>query len=185
MKPIEDLKLEHEAVKNTLRILDSICNDAKKTGHIAKPDHLEQLLEFFRTFVDNCHHSKEEELLFPALEEVGVSKERGPIGVMLNEHQQGRDYVAKMNAALVRNSEGDHEAIFDLIQNARAYIDLLNHHIEKENNVLFPLADKHLSDEKQVELGEGFETIETQKSGAGKHDAFHRMLESLESIYLQ
>ena len=185
MKPINDLKLEHEAVKVTLRILNSICNDVEKSGQIANPDHLEQLIEFFKIFVDKCHHSKEEELLFPALEEVGVSREAGPIGVMLKEHQQGRDYVAKMNAALVRYLDGDREAARDLINNARAYITLLNQHIDKENTVLFSLADKNLSAEKQAELWEGFETIETEKIGAGRHEAFHRMIESLERLYLQ
>jgi hemerythrin-like domain-containing protein len=185
MKPIEDLKMEHEAVKITLRVLDSICNEAEKTGEISNPDHLAQLIEFFRTFVDKCHHGKEEELLFPSLEEIGISREGGPIGVMLKEHQQGRDLVVKMNAALSQYEEGNRAAVSDLIQYARAYIVLLNQHIDKENNVLFPMADKHLSSEKQAELWEGFETIETEKIGAGKHEAFHKMIESLENIYLQ
>lgn len=185
MKPIEDLKTEHEAVKITLKVLDRIGNETEKTGEISNPDHLEQLIEFFRIFVDKCHHGKEEELLFPALEEVGVSREGGPIGVMLKEHQQGRDLVAKMNAALSQYAKGNREVVPDLIQYARAYIALLNQHIDKENNVLFPMADRHLGSEKQAELWEGFEAIETQKIGAGKHEAFHRMIESLESIYLQ
>ena len=184
MQPIEDLKTEHEAVRITLRILDSICKETEKTGAISNPEHLGQLIEFFRIFVDTCHHGKEEELLFPALEDVGVSREGGPIGVMLKEHQQGRDLVAKMNVALARYSEGHREAVSDLIQHARAYIVLLNQHIDKENNVLFPMADRHLARAKQVELGEGFETIEKEKIGAGKHEAFHRMIESLENFYL-
>ena len=184
MKPIEDLKMEHEAVKITLRVLDSICKEAEKSGELANPEHLEQLIEFFTTFVDRCHHGKEEELLFPALEEVGVSSEGGPIGVMLKEHQQGRDAVAKMKAALVRYRDGDRKTVGDLVHHARAYITLLNQHIDKENNVLFVLADNNLSKEKQVELWEGFERIETQKIGAGKHEAFHQMIESLEKIYL-
>ena len=185
MKPINDLKMEHEAVKVTMRILDSICNDAEKSGQIANPDHLEQLLEFFKVFVDTCHHTKEEELLFPALEDVGVSRESGPIGVMLKEHQQGREYVVKMKAALARYLDDDRAAVRDLIKTARAYITLLNQHIDKENNVLFPIAEKNLFDEKQAALWEGFETIETQKIGAGKHEAFHKMIGSLEKIYLQ
>lgn len=185
MQSIEDLKTEHEAVKITLRILDSICNAAEKAGEIPSPDHLAQLIEFFRTFVDKCHHGKEEELLFPALEEVGVSREGGPIGVMLKEHQQGRELVTKMNAALVQYSEGNREAVSNLIQHARAYIVLLIQHIDKENNVLFPMADRHLSGEKQAELWKGFETIEKEKIGAGRHEAFHRMIESLASFYLQ
>ena len=185
MKPINDLKMEHEAVKVTMRILDSICNDAEKSGQIANLDHLEQLMEFFKIFVDSCHHTKEEELLFPALEDVGVSNESGPIGVMLKEHQQGREYVVKMKTALARYMDDDRAAARDLITSARAYITLLNQHIDKENNVLFPIAEKNLSDEKQAVLWEGFETIETQKIGAGKHEAFHKMIESLEKIYLQ
>ena len=185
MQPIEDLKMEHEAVTITLRILDSICKEIERTGIISSPDHLKQLIEFFRTFVDKCHHGKEEELLFPALEEVGVSRDGGPIGVMLKEHQQGRDLVAKMNASLTQYSEGNRDSVADLIQYARAYIVLLNQHIDKENKVLFPIADRHLSSEKKSVLWEGFETIETQKIGAGKHEAFHRMIEALERIYLR
>ena len=184
MKPIEDLKMEHEAVKITLRILDSICKAAEKTGEITNPDHVEQLIEFFATFVDRCHHGKEEELLFPALEAVGVSREGGPIGVMLKEHQQGRDRVAKMKAALVRYRDGDRGAARNFVDSARAYITLLNQHIEKENSVLFVLADNNLSEDKQMGLREGFERIETQKIGPGKHEAFHQMIASLERIYL-
>jgi len=185
MQPIEDLKTEHEAVKITLKILESICNAAEETGEISNPDHVGQLIDFFKTFVDKCHHGKEEEFLFPALEDVGVGREGGPIGVMLKEHQQGRDLVAKMDASLAQYSEGRREAVSDLIQHARAYIVLLTQHIDKENNVLFPMADRHLSSEKKGELWEGFETIEEEKIGAGKHEAFHRMIESLEKSYLQ
>ena len=142
------------------------------------------MIEFFTTFVDRCHHGKEEELLFPALEEIGVSRQGGPIGVMLKEHQQGRDRVANMKAALVRYWEGDRGAAVDFVHHARAYITLLNQHIDKENNVLFVLADNNLSEEKQMELWEGFETIETQKIGPGKHEGFHQMIESLARIYL-
>jgi hemerythrin-like domain-containing protein len=185
MKPIEDLKTEHEAVKITLKVLDRILSDAEISGQFTSPRHLEELMEFFQVFVDQCHHSKEEELLFPALQEIGVSKEDGPIGVMLHEHQLGRDYVAKMKAALVNYNNGAQGARQDLIRHGKAYIKLLVEHIDKENTVLFPLAEKHLSSKKQGELWAGFEKIETDKIGEGKHEAFHAMIESLHANYLQ
>ena len=52
MKPIEDLKMEHEAVKLTLKILDKICSNIEQTGKISSPEHLDQLIEFFIVFVD-------------------------------------------------------------------------------------------------------------------------------------
>jgi len=143
------------------------------------------LLEFFKVFVDKCHHGKEEELLFPALEKVGVSREGGPIGVLLHEHQQGREYVQAMNAALAQYTKGDPSVVNEFMKTAKGYINLLNQHIEKENGVLFPLAEKHLSAQAQEKLWEGFGMIETQKIGVGRHDEFHKMLDKLESVYLK
>ena len=82
-------------------------------------------------------------------------------------------------------NEGDRDAAAKLVKNAKGYITLLRQHIDKENNVLFPIGDNRLSEKKQEELWEGFETIETQKIGAVKHEAFHKMIEYLESVYLK
>ncbi|MGD2271740.1 MAG: hemerythrin domain-containing protein [Desulfobacterales bacterium] len=185
MQPIKELRMEHNAVQMTLRILEKICQQFDKSKENLNIQHLEQLLEFFRVFVDKCHHGKEEELLFPALEHIGVGNMGEPIAVMLHEHQQGREYVQTMNAAFAQYIKGDRRAADEFVKTAREYINLLEQHIDKENNVLFPLAEKHLSEQKQVRLSEGFERIETEKIGTGKHDEFHKMLENLESVYLK
>jgi hemerythrin-like domain-containing protein len=67
MKVSEDLHNEPEGVLLSLKILEKICAIDRLP---IQP--VEQLLEFFRIFVDKCHHGKEEDLLFPALEAVGV-----------------------------------------------------------------------------------------------------------------
>ena len=185
MQPIKDLKMEHDAVQMTLKILDKICQGIEKSGEIIDLQHLGELLEFFKVFVDKCHHGKEEELLFPALENVGVSREGGPIGALLHEHQQGREYVQNMNETLSQYTKGNRKAVAEFVKTAKGYISLLNQHIDKENSVLFPLAEKHLSEQAQAKLWEGFEMIETQKIGVGKHDEFHKMLDKLESVYLK
>ena len=184
MNAIEELKKEHEAVRLTLNILEKIGHQVAKSKQISRPDHLDQLFEFFATFVDRCHHGKEEELLFPALEKVGISREGGPIGVMLNEHQQGRDLVKKMKELKDRILKGDASAVESLNESIAAYTKLLNYHIDKENNVLFPMASHNLPEGRLQELKEGFDKIETEKIGVGKHEAFHKMLGELEEIYL-
>jgi hemerythrin-like domain-containing protein len=184
MNPIEELVTEHEAVQLTLQILDRMQSDTAHTEKIATPDDLAQLLEFFTVFVDLCHHSKEEELLFPALEAVGVSRAGGPIGVLLDEHAQGRVHVAQMKRALSNYEDGHAHALEALREHATAYIDLLKHHIEKENQVLFPLAASQLSPGTMSELKIGFDRIEETKIGAGRHEAFHRLLDRLKAVYL-
>ena len=94
----EILRKEHDAI---LRMLDALDQTSLQLlgGASVQPSTLEGLLEFFQLFADRCHHGKEEDLLFPLLERRGIPRERGPIGVMLSEHDQGRDLIQKMKAA--------------------------------------------------------------------------------------
>jgi hemerythrin-like domain-containing protein len=185
MKAIDDLLAEHDAVRLTLKILSKATQGIDAADAVPNADHLEQLFDFFRVFVDRCHHGKEEELLFPALEQAGISREGGPVGVMLKEHQEGRDLVAGMASALSRHRGGDPTAARKLKELAAAYVALLDRHIEKENTVLFPMASDLLSDSRLEELKKGFDRIETEKIGPGKHEAFHAMIDALEKQYLK
>ncbi len=185
MNATQELRMEHDAVKLTLKVLDRICQEIELSGKLNGAQHVDHLLEFFTVFVDKCHHGKEEELLFPALEQIGVNRDKGPIGVMLREHQLGRECVQKMKTAFLQFKAGAVPAAVDFTRSARDYISLLNQHIDKENNVLFPLAEKQLSDAKLAELFKGFELIETEKIGVGKHEEFHKMIDHLESAYLK
>ena len=185
MKAIQDLRMEHDAVRLTLKVLERMAQKVERDGSLDKPQHMDHLLEFFTIFVDKCHHGKEEELLFPAMEQVGVARGKGPIGVMLREHELGRECVQKMKAAFSLIKEDELQGAKDFVRNARDYISLLNQHIDKENMVLFPMAERQLSEATLAELSKGFERIEEQKIGVGRHEEFHKMIDQLESAYLK
>ena len=89
MKATEALKHEHEAVKLMMRIMEAISARIRSGLKVQRQD-LDNMTDFLRVFVDQCHHAKEEEIFFPVLEEAGIPKTGGPIGVMLAEHEQGR-----------------------------------------------------------------------------------------------
>lgn len=184
MLATEVLKEEHEAIKLMLEILEKVC-DKLEQGEKVNSEHLERILDFIKTFADECHHGKEEDLLFPELEEAGIPKEGGPIGVMLTEHDLGRNYVRKFAQGIQEYKKGNSKAIKEIIENARNYIQLLREHIEKENNILFTMADMHLSPDKQKELLTGFEKIEEERIGKGKHEELHKLLHRLKEIYLE
>ncbi|MFQ5891618.1 MAG: hemerythrin domain-containing protein [Candidatus Methanofastidiosia archaeon] len=184
MKPTEQLKEEHEAIKLMLRILEMICKKLE-SGEEINPEHLSKILEFIKIFADKCHHGKEEDLLFPAMEKVGIPKEGGPIGVMLLEHDEGRDYIKGMSEAVAKYKTGDGKAFPKIVENARKYITLLTQHIDKEDNILYPMADMHLLKEKQEELLSEFERVEREKIGVSKHEEFHKLLNYLKGVYLE
>jgi len=184
MTPTDELKEEHQGILLMLKILEKVCAKLEAKEKV-DPDHLERIVEFFRVFADKCHHGKEEDLLFPEMEKSGVPKERGPIGVMLIEHDQGRAFVKGMGEAATRYKKGESTGLAEFTKNARDYIALLTQHINKENNILFPMGDRAISREKQGELVEAFETLEREKIGAGTHEKFHQLLHHLQEVYLK
>ena len=116
--------------------------------------------------------------------EAGVPKDEGAIKFTLMEHVEGRGYIKGMNEAFDKLKNGDHQVSNKIVENAKNYIALLIKHIDKENNILFPLADKVLSQAKQAELEEEFEKLEVEKIGIGKHEEFHGLLHHLKETYL-
>ncbi|MDP2854031.1 MAG: hemerythrin domain-containing protein [Smithellaceae bacterium] len=183
MKATQQLKNEHDGVRLMLRILGEVSRQLDFEGHVPN-EHFEDILEFLKVFVDKCHHGKEEELLFPALTKVGIPQD-GPIAVMLFEHEMGRKYIRVMTDAFERHKLKDASAAPAIAQNAQDYIALLTDHIDKENNILFAMADDRLSEKAQEELFDGFEKIEESRIGVGKHEEFHALLHKLGDLYLK
>lgn len=182
MNATDRLRAEHEGIMTMLDILERVC-DQMASRKPANLDHLGRIIEFLSVFADKCHHGKEENILFPALEKVGIAKEGGPIGVMLTEHDRGRELIRLMRKA-VEELKGGRDTNEDFVKAARAYIDLLRNHIVKENNVLFVMAEKNLAKEEQAHLFEAFETMEREEIGEGTHEAFHLLLDELKGLYL-
>ena len=182
MNATDQLRAEHEGIMNMLDILERI-SEQMASGRAANLGHLDRIIEFLSVFADKCHHGKEEDILFPALEKVGIPKEGGPIGVMLAEHDHRREEIRSMRKAL-EELRGGRDANEDFLKAARAYIGLLRSHIAKENDVLFVMAERNLSREEQARLLEAFETMEREKIGEGRHEAFHALLDELKGLYL-
>lgn len=179
MKHASDiLKHEHEAILLSLSMLEEICRRLEQGESIPVSD-ITGIINFLKLFADQCHHGKEEGILFPALEEAGIPRLNGPVGVMLDEHDSGRIFIRNMDSSIT--DTGIEKEKF--IRSATDYISLLRAHIAKENNVLFPMGDMRLRPEKQAELIELFKKFEEETTGAEKHGEFHRMLEAMRKKY--
>ncbi len=184
MKLTDKLKEEHENIRLLLRIMGKACDELASSKQVP-PEHLEQMLELIREYADRCHHGKEEDLLFVAMEEAGIPKDGGPIGVMLFEHDQGRGYVAKMATATAAYKSGDETVTKDFVDAARGYIKLLDQHIEKENMVLYPMADARMTDQQQKALSKELERVDREVFGEDKITELLRTLGDLERAYLK
>jgi hemerythrin-like domain-containing protein len=177
MKPTDVLQQEHEII---LVVLDAAQREAESiagTGQL-KVDRIEEMVDFFRTFTDGCHHAKEEKRLFMEMKnQAGAAA--GPISVMLHDHEAGRQHVRTIADLIPRAREGDRDAVHAIQLNLEAYVALLRMHIHKENNILFPMATRLLPPEVQEQLLRDFERIESEQMGDGVHERYHRLAHQL------
>jgi hemerythrin-like domain-containing protein len=126
--PIQILMDEHRVIEKVLDALETAAD-------LEVPSEFyDRALDFCVSFADACHHAKEEDRLFPLLEERGIPREHGPVGVMCDEHVQGRAYIQQMRDAA---AAGDYDRVRRV---SMLYVGLLRDHIQKEDNVLFAMA---------------------------------------------
>ena len=183
MKHTQPLVNEHDGILLMLEIMDRIGDRIEK-GEQVNVKHLEQILEFLNVFADQCHHAKEEEILFPALVENGLPEQGGPIPVLKREHEAARSYIQGLAEGIAEFQPDSNSARAKILKNSRAYRSLLTQHIAKENSILFPLADAYIGHEQQDKIYEEYERIEVERIGMGRHEQFHELLKKLKGMYL-
>ena len=176
--PIEVLEAEHRVIHKVVAGM-SVLAEQLESGDPVDVSLLDSIVVFLRTFVDRCHHGKEETFLFPALIRRGVPSHGCPIGGLTMEHQKGRMMVGEFADAIRGYAAGEPPARDNLVKSLRALVALYPSHIWKEDYLLFPLAVKLLTPEDQQDLMHKFDTVD-REPGLGVHEGFDKMAAELE-----
>jgi hemerythrin-like domain-containing protein len=174
-KPTQILSDEHRVIERVLGAVEKLAK-----GPVGTLEPWKKALDFIRHFADECHHFKEEKVLFPAIEAHGIPSEGGPIGMMLMEHEEGRSYVRAMFAAISLIEAKNEAAKENLLSTAQAYCRLLREHIQKEDEILFRMADEVISADEQKKLSAAFAQHEAEEMGPGAHEKYLKIAAELE-----
>jgi hemerythrin-like domain-containing protein len=177
MNPMEKLKAEHQIILRGIELLEKGA-DLLEKGENISPDYFRKSIDFIRNYADKYHHAKEEDILFVHLGNVGFSPQNGPVAVMLHEHNQGRGFVSMLEQANEKYAAGDKKAADSIIKNARAYAKLLKNHIQKENIVLYPMAENVLGEDGINGMQSEFDNAE--QSQKGTEQKYLRILDDME-----
>lgn len=169
--PTDVLREEHRVILGALDLLEAAARRLT-AGTVLPEVWWLEIIAWLRGFADRNHHAKEETSLFPAMVNAGVPSMGGPIGVMLEEHERGRALIRAMEAAEPAARAAG----------ARAYVSLLREHIDKENGVLFPLADSVLDEAAQRSLGRDFEAVLAEQGGEASIPHAEAALERLRAV---
>src|SRR3989344_3683977 len=103
-----------------------------------------------------------------------------PIEAMLIEHEQGRNFVKGVAEGAEEMKAGNKNAAKKIIENARGYIELLREHIDKEDNILYPLSERMFTEEEKEKQSKQFSEAELRKGGISTVNKYKRLVVDLE-----
>lgn len=174
----KNLEDDHVHILRLIEVMDRIIG-------ADDPDisHIESIVDIIRNFADGLHHAKEENQFFPYLAKRGFSPEQGPVAVMLHEHTLGREYVKGIADNVELYKSGSAAALNDIYSNMSGYAGLLQNHIGKENNILFRMADRALSEEDHAILLREFEEAVKTYPGGSDPGVYTRRIDELAAAY--
>jgi hemerythrin-like domain-containing protein len=171
------LRRDHDLIEKVIKAMEStiqLLNDGKQIPESI----LLPVIDFSKNFTDVCHHSKEENSLFPALEQAGMPRNMGPIAMMLMDHERSREIGKEMeNSAKDYITSGNSKK---LISDMQQYVEHITEHLWKENNRLFMMAEarlQYVSKKVDKELNE-IEELKLKETGKTR-EHYEQLAETL------
>ena len=156
MECCEALKRDHREV---LEVADAATGMAASLvqGHAVPPEDFRTLVGFARSFVEQVHHRREEEVLFPIvrarLPHLGAEIDR-----LVADHRRGRELMQAADASradLVRQGEA-----------LAAWARLVRAHTAEEEAYLLPIVERSIGAEARLRVRSGLARMD--RPGVGR-----------------
>lgn len=141
-KALEILGSAHQAGLGKLMQMEGAINKIRQGDSASAVKTLRGLFQFFNGEL-RVHFSHEEVALFPAISR--VIGPMGPVQVMLDEHRILWNAIDELEQALTCYEDGETQAAGRIDRIASNILWTLRSHIEKEDQMLFPIADTQLN----------------------------------------
>lgn len=161
---LNKLGKEHE---KALERLEGLKTYLLEIGRVASLHEPVKTFEEMLVLLDHevrMHFRKEEEGLFPAMESF-LPADSGPLYVMNLEHEAIRQTFTRLKNVVknIQIPEANAEKLKAvLMETGFHFISLMRNHIQKEDHVLFPMAEDHLTQRVWEQLEKKCETIEKE-----------------------
>jgi hemerythrin-like domain-containing protein len=107
-----------------------------------------------------------------------MPEKQSPIEAMHMEHDEGRAHVRAIEEAAQKALDGEIGQATIIVEHAKGYATLLRGHIEKEDEILYPLAERVLPQEVRGRMLEAYEQAEAKTPEL--EEKYQRLVESYE-----
>lgn len=124
---IEDLEEDHRLIEQFSGSMLFVCQNVQGEEKWAA---LQKFLLLIKEFDRNIHHTKEEEILFPAFAEMGIDLHSKPLDFLRREHQETEQFLEQAQDLVEKKEDAAMLAL------ANSFCHLTWKHIDKEDSVI-------------------------------------------------
>ncbi len=156
--PIGPLMIEHRLIERMINIMRKQMDKIQENGSV-DPKFIETTVNFIQIYADQCHHGKEENILFRALAKKKLKPDDQQLmDELIADHALGRKLTGQLVEAKERYETGDTAVIMTIVSTMQQLVNFYPKHIEKEDKVFFKNAMKYFTkEEKDAMLEEEYE----------------------------
>ncbi|MBS3757997.1 MAG: hemerythrin domain-containing protein [Desulfobacterales bacterium] len=171
------LMIEHRLIE---RLVDRINRELKQieTRNRTDPVLIDMFVDFIKTYADWTHHGKEENIYFKKLFEKSMGNEDNRVmNELIEEHKFGRKITNELVDANIRYLNGDLSALIEISAKLHTLAEFYPRHIEKEDKIFFPAAQKYFSEAEELAMLDSFWDFD-QKMIHEKYESIARDIEN-------
>jgi len=159
MMPIALLMIEHRQIERMMPVLREEAIKARAGGVDA--GRIDALVDFVRTYADRCHHGKEEDILFVAMQEKPLpSAIRSTMERLIEDHKTSRENVRSVVEANRRYRLGEAGALATMASALEKLANLYPDHIAVEDKAFFIPSMELFSKEEQARMLAQFQNFD-------------------------
>jgi hemerythrin-like domain-containing protein len=164
MRPEDILREDHGRIMKLLAAWQKMLGELENPKQ-SRHEAFAECIGLVESFIDKCHHGKEDEILFPAMESSKRPEVTSLIEGLRSEHKTGRSMLEAIELEFKAFFQPNGSAE-TLIQLCESYIDLLRKHVRRENAKLLPILEKCIPAEAQDQIAAHFEQYEQETIGS-------------------
>jgi len=171
---------EHRALASVIKGLQFLVQEIQNRGQTPDFPLLQSIVSYIEQFPDRLHHPKEDQYLFPALR-LRHPAAAAELDILEDEHARGTPLTARV-ASTLRAYQADpsqFEAFADAVDD---YANFPWAHMSREENVILPLTEKHLTPDDWVGINAAFKSNSDPLVGINTQREFRELFRRLVNV---
>jgi hemerythrin-like domain-containing protein len=166
---------EHRSLAAVLHAWMHLLANARRHGTRPDAAPMQAIVRYLQMFPVALHHPKEDEYLFRKLRSRTTAVD-AELDELERQHERDRQLVVELAAMVerlvgARSNEGEGVDIEDLEQAVARYASFIWDHLGREEHVILPAAQRHLTDEDWDEIDAAFvENRDPRFSGQSENE---------------